>query len=448
MSAIARLTALLLPWLPLLAQAPAGLAEVDGIVARSLQKPSAVGLSVGIARKGEVLLAKGYGRACAEFDVPADADTMFRIGSITKQFTAALIVRQIEAGKLRLDSTLAELVPEFATGERTVTLAQLLDHTSGIPSYTDIGKTWEEKQPLELTDEQLLDLVRTLPADFAPGQGWHYNNTGYYLLGMIVGRTAGKPYAAAIADLAKELGLQRTRYDSNRELIRNRAQGYTFDQELRNDDLLGMSQPGGAGGLVSTGGDLVRWSMALAAGKVVTADGFRRMTTATRLPSGRDTHYGFGLVMDRFGEHPRVQHGGGIHGFNSFLLWLPDQDLHVAVISNSERLSSMRIAEEITWALLGERPPEAKDLPVPAELPAQLVGKYSLADLGIVATVATRDGKLTLQVEGQDVVELLFQGERRFVAAFDHGVRVEFAADGKSFELYQGGGIFFAARQP
>ncbi|MBK8095896.1 MAG: beta-lactamase family protein [Planctomycetes bacterium] len=433
---------------PLVAQTPELASQVEAIAARHLQKPGAVGLSIGIARKGEVLLSQGYGLADAEFEVPANAETMFRIGSVTKQITAALILRQVEAGKLKLDDTLSTLLPEFTTGDRTITLTQLLDHTSGIKSYTDIGKAWEEKQPLELTDEQLLDLVRDLPADFAPGQGWHYNNTGYYLLGMIVAKTASKPYAEAVAELAAELGLQRTRYDSNGELIKNRAQGYAFTKAgLRNDDPLGMSQPGAAGALLSTGGDLVRWSMALSGGKVVRPETFARMTTSTKLPSGRDTHYGFGLIMDRFGDHPRVQHGGGIHGFNSFLVWLPDADLHVAVISNGERLSSLRVAEEILWRALGETPPVAQDQPTTADLRQRTAGKFRLQDLDLNATIGERDAAVTLQIEGQDAVRLLWQGERTFVADFDHAVRIVFGADFGSFELHQSGGIFYAARQ-
>ena len=169
-----------------LAEKPASFAKAVGeVVARYMKAPNAVGLSVGVWWKGE-LLGKGYGLAEAEFEVPARADTMFRIGSVTKQITAAMVMRLIEQGKVKLDTASTVHEPEFRTGAHTVTIKQLLNHTSGIPSYTDIGEDWRKVWPIELTHEQLLGLVQDRSFDFDPGQGWHYNNTGYYMLGMLL----------------------------------------------------------------------------------------------------------------------------------------------------------------------------------------------------------------------------------------------------------------------
>ena len=207
-----------------------------------------------------------------------------------------------------------------------MTIQQLLQHTSGIKSYTDLGEAWKKVWPLELTHAELLALVEDEPFDFEPGSDWHYSNTGYYLLGMVIEKVAGRSYAEQLqAELCAPLGLARTRYDSNRELIDNRAQGYALDgEELVNDQMIGMAQPGAAGGILSTAGDLVRWQMALSSGKFVRPESFARMCTPTVLPNGHDTRYGFGLKMDEWAGKPRVQHGGGIFGFNSMLFWLPD----------------------------------------------------------------------------------------------------------------------------
>ena len=331
---------------------PALAAKIDALAAEHLAKPGGVGLSVAVAQRGKLLLAKGYGKADAEFDVPANEQTMFRIGSVTKQFTAALVMRLVEQNKLSLDDELAKYVPDFPLQERKVTIEHLLRHTSGIKSYTDVGEAWEKVWPLELTHEELLALVKDAPFDFEPGSDWRYNNTGYYLLGMVIEKVAGKSYAEQLqAELCGPLGLARTRYDSNRELIRNRAQGYTLDEgQLVNDQMIGMAQPGAAGGILSTAGDLVRWQMALSSGKVVQPESFAKMSTPTVLPGGRDTHYGFGLLLDEWNGRPRVQHGGGIFGFNSMLFWLPVEDLHVAVISNGEPLSSAKLADAIAYA--------------------------------------------------------------------------------------------------
>ena len=195
-----------------------------------------------------MLLAKGYGLAEAEFEVPADAQTMFRIGSITKQFTAALILRAVERGQLSLEDGLERFVPTFPLQGKKVTIRQLLQHTSGIPSYTDLGEEWVKKQPLELSHDELLALVAGKPFDFEPGSDWHYNNTGYYLLGMVLEKVHGKSFAQVVIDeLSVPLGLSRTRYDSSAELIKNRAQGYDFVDGVRHNDApLGMSQPGAA----------------------------------------------------------------------------------------------------------------------------------------------------------------------------------------------------------
>ncbi|MEQ1630906.1 MAG: serine hydrolase domain-containing protein [Planctomycetota bacterium] len=422
--------------------------KVDAAVAPHMQKPLAVGLSVGVAMGSETV-AKGYGLADVEFDVPVNGATAFRIGSITKQFTAVLVMKLVEKGLVGLEDPLQKHVPEFATEGKQVTVRQLLDHTSGIKSYTDLGPKWEEKQPLELTHEQLLALVADEPFDFEPGSDWRYNNTGYYLLGVLLEKVTGKSYASLVADeIATPLSMTRTRYDSNLDLIKNRAQGYQFDGEtIQNDAPLGMSQPFAAGALLSTGGDLVRWAQALTGGKVLLPASYERMTTTTVLPNGRDTHYAFGIGRDEFGGKLRLQHGGGINGFNSFLLSLPEVDFHVAVISNSERLSSRRVAEDLAYSVLGLERPKAEDKPTSKELRARLTGAFAIADLSLELEVFEKDDKLMVQAVGQSAFAILWQGEGEFRAAFDPSVKLVFRRDGSSFDLHQSGGVFEAKRK-
>ncbi len=329
--------------------------RVDALAEEYLTRPGAAGLSIGLARSGSIMVAKGYGLADLEFDVPADSQTMFRIGSVTKQFTAAAIMQLIERGKLSLDDNLHQHLPDYPTQGHTVTIRNLLNHTSGIKSYTDLADEWKSIQPLERTHDELLALVRDKAFDFVPGEKWHYNNTAYYMLGMIIEKVSGGSYAEFMSkEVFVPLQLHRTCYDSNSDLIKNRAQGYALvNGQVVNDRPLGMSQPGAAGALLSTGEDLVTWSMALTSAQVVTPESFKLMITPTVLPDGQDAHYGFGLAIDEFEGHRRVQHGGGIFGFNSMLLWLPDDDLHIAVISNGEAVPSARIADRIAHAALG-----------------------------------------------------------------------------------------------
>jgi len=425
--------------------APAQQAElaskVDALAAERLAKPGGVGLSIAVGQREKLLLEKGYGLADAELDVPADAETMFRIGSVTKQFTAALVMRLVEQEKLGLDDELAKYVPEFPLQGRQVTIRQLLQHTSGIKSYTDVGEAWVKLWPLELTHAELLALVEDAPFDFEPGADWRYNNTGYYLLGMVIEKISGRSYAECLqAELCVPLGLARTRYDSNRDLIRNRAQGYALEGDrLVNDQMIGMAQPGAAGGLLSTAGDLVRWQMALGSGKVVRPESFTQMCTSAVLPNGHDTCYGFGLRLIEWAGMRRVEHGGGIFGFNSMLLWLPEQDLHVAVISNGESLDSAELADAIACAILGIEPTVVKDEPIPSELVSLLVGDYAFAGIGLEARIFEEEGRLMVQGSGQDPFRVLWQGGLEFRADFDHDVRLLFAADGRSLVLHQGG---------
>lgn len=430
-------------------RAPADLeAKVDAIAREYLAKPGGVGLSIAVAEKGKVLLAKGYGIADAEFDVLAGSATLFRIGSVTKQFTAALILRFVEQGKLTLDDPLSKFVPSFPLQGRTVTIRQLLNHTSGIKSYTDIGEPWHKVWPLELSHDELLALVKDAPFDFEPGTDFRYSNTGYYLLGMVIEKVAGKSYGEALqTEICVPLGLTRTRYDSNSELIKDRAQGYTLEKgELVNDQPIGMSQPGAAGAILSTGEDLVRWQMALTSGRVVKPESFAQMTKSTVLPNGRDTKYGFGLASDEFVGHARVAHGGGIFGFNSMLLWIRDADVHVAVVSNGEPVSSSKIAEAITYAALGIEKAAPKDEPISPERIRELAGEYEIAELGLGARVFDERGQLMVQATGQGAFRILWQGGDEFRASFDDSVKIVFAADRQSFELYQGGGKFTAKR--
>ena len=434
---------------PAAALDPALAAKIDALAAERLSAPGAAGLSVAVAQRGKLLHAKGYGSADLELDAPANEATMFRIGSVTKQFTAAIVMRLVERKELALDDELSKYVPEFPLQGRRVTIRQLLTHTSGIKSYTELTDAWRKVWPLELTHAELLALVEGKPFDFEPGADFRYSNTGYYLLGMVIEKVTGASYAEALEkELCGPLGLVRTRYDSNRDLIKNRAQGYAFDEgRLVNDQPLGMAQPGAAGGIVSTAGDLVRWQMALTSGKVVSPESFRRMRTSTALPNGHDPCYGFGLRVGEWNQKPRIEHGGGIFGFNSILLWLPDEDFHVAVISNGEELRSEELADAITYALLGLERPAVKDDPIPADLLARASGDYSFAGIGLEAKVFEREGKLCLQASGQDSFRLLWQGGQEFRAEFDPDVRVVFAADWKSVVIHQNGGKALGVRK-
>lgn len=328
-------------------------ALADGIVA---------GLSVAVEQDGELQLAKGYGMADLEQDVAADRSTVYRIGSITKQFTAAAIMQLVEAGQISLDAPIQAYV-DFPTGDHEVTVEHLLHHTSGIKSYTSLGEEWARTIPLPMSHEDFLSLIVDKPFDFSPGDEWRYNNSGYYLLGMIVENVSGSSYAAYVEQtLVASLGLKRTTYCDEKRLIPGRAEGYELeDGELVNDDPISMTQPFAAGSLCSTVLDLLRWQAALESGEVVSSDSYTRMTTVATLNDGEATRYGYGLGVGDLDGHLRVSHGGGINGFATHLASYPDDDLRVVVLTNTPGPTATQLSEQIARYALGLPPPAAED---------------------------------------------------------------------------------------
>ena len=161
-------------------------AQIDALVQRHMQLPGAVGLSVAVARGDELVYSKAFGLADLEYPVPADEQTMFRIASVTKQFTAAAILKLSERGKLALDDPLAKYLPQFPSHGQELTLRHLLTHTSGVPNVTDLGKTWSDQAARELSHDEMLALWKDLPLEFPSGQRWRYVNSGYFMLGMVI----------------------------------------------------------------------------------------------------------------------------------------------------------------------------------------------------------------------------------------------------------------------
>ncbi len=343
--------------------------RVQAVIDEITKHPEFVGLSVAVARGDHLIVDRGYGIADLEWNAPADASTSFRIGSLTKQFTAAAVLKLAEQGKLALDDPLSSYVPEFDTGGRTVTIRQLLNHTSGVPEYTVQPGFFAKLSPLDLSDAELLQLVSGKPFDFEPGTGWRYSNTNYYLLGMVVAKASGRPYAAFMQDeFFAPLGLTHTRYGSETAIIPRRAQGYSFDPDTAshsNDAAISMNVPGGGGALVSSAGDLVRWQIALTNGRAIRPASFEQMIGSPVKTGRGDALYGFGLTIDRLDGQRVIEHNGGINGFNSVLSWLPDSGLRIAVISNSQALPSAVVERRIIAALTSDEPPAPRTTPQP-----------------------------------------------------------------------------------
>jgi len=365
----------------------------------------------------------------------------------------------VEAGTISLDDDITKYLPNAPTHGRKILVRHLLNHTSGIPSYTDVGPSFGRVARLDLAHDSLVATIAHDSLMFEPGSHFYYNNTGYFLLGMLIEKVTGKPYGAYLNEkLFAPLGLTSTTYCSSRPIIKHRAQGYDAVRgQLLNTDFLSMDLPYAAGSLCSTVGDLARWTAALASGRVVSAASYRQMTTPVQLPSGRSMDYGFGLFRDTLGGHRMIQHGGGINGFISQLAYLPDDTLIVAVLANTSPAPSGELANNIARLVLGMplsgAPPAPKDLPTTAELRAKLVGTYALTQpdgSSRTIRILEQDGALQLQTEGQPIARLMYQGDVTFASTSLPGARLRFDVRGSQatgFQLDRGGRPLEAVRR-
>lgn len=417
-------------------------ARIDSLAESTLAEGRVAAVGIGVKRGDDLILARGWGLADIENRVPAAAETVYRIGSVTKQFTAAAVMQLVEQGRIGLDDPMTEHLPDYPTQGHEVTIRHLLTHTSGIKSYTSLEE-WRPTMRLDLTHEELLAYFQDEPFDFAPGERFLYNNSGFYLLGMIVEEVSGMSYPDYVeAHLFEPLGLSGSSYCHERPIIPGRAEGYQLvDGELMNDEPLSMNQPGAAGALCSTVPDLLEWSAALREGRVVTLESYEQMTASGTLTDGSETGYGFGLMLGDLEGHERIAHGGGINGFNTILSHYPESDLDVVVLSNTNGAHPGRIEETIAKWALGIEVPVIRDERLSAEELEAYVGVYELRP-GFELTISVRDGQLMSRATGQSEVRLRAQGDHVFVPTFDDNVRVVFSVDGdraESLVLFQGG---------
>jgi D-alanyl-D-alanine carboxypeptidase len=290
-----------------------------------------------VVRDGEVVYRDARGMAHLELGVPLSPDHVFRLGSITKQFTAAAIMLLAEQGKLSTDDEITKFLPEHPIHGHEITVEHLLTHTSGIFSYTSIpGYMLGSEIRADLSTEELIEVFSDLEMDFKPGEDWSYSNSGYVLLGAIIERVSGKPYPEfAQEHLFGPLEMHNSHYGGP-QLISGRVQGYAGTAgNYVNAPFISMTQPHAAGSLLSNVDDLARWNAALHGGELLSSESVDRMTGKHTETGSGGAYYGYGLGVSTFLDEPIVLHGGGIHGFATFSLWLPETKVFVAVLSNS-----------------------------------------------------------------------------------------------------------------
>ncbi len=396
--------------------------SIDSIVTAEMTARKWPSVSVFLVRGRDTVLAKAYGKADLELDVPANIDGVYWIGSVTKQFVASMVLRLVERGKVNLDDPIGKYVPELPEWWRPIPLKELAWHTSGIPNYTAQRRAGVALVRPYYTADSALALARDIPADFPAGTQMQYDNTGYVLLGRVIELVTGKALGVVLREeFFVPLGLTHTSYCDLNTVVPQRASGYSrVGTEVRRAVLWWPDMAHGAGGICGSTGDLVAWSRALHSGKVLAPSSYATITAPGHLRDGTELRYGMGLLRTEVAGRRAFQHTGGIAGFTTWLAYLPDDSVHIAMtvnlIAGSERpsLAGVKIVERV----LGARPAPAS-VALPAATRAAIVGSYGTAARPL--TVKEENGTLTLTATGSAALALGYQGAsggfERFLAS-------------------------------
>lgn len=378
------------------------------------------GAAVIVTDDGKTIYARGRGLADIQAGTPISPDTVFRIGSITKQFSAAVILQLVEEGKLSLDDPVSKFVPSLPQPGAGATVRQLLNHTVGVQSYTGIpGWMADEKNTgRPYTTEQMIALFKDLPSPSKPGEEYSYNNSGYVLVGAVIEAVTGKPWHQAVEErTAKPLGLTTIRYGVGEADMPNMAKGYTDGENgPKPARKIHMSVPHAAGALIGSVEDLARWAQALHHGKVVGKATYAQMIAPTPMPNDEPLPYGLGIGQERVRDRIGIGHGGGIFGFSTDSIYLPEEDIFVAVFANSDdpATSPGVVMQRLAALAVGDPYPELQKADVPIASIEPLFGVYRIVGGKDERSFYARDGKLYTLRSGASESEVFPAGKDRF----------------------------------
>ncbi|MBI5352337.1 MAG: serine hydrolase [Chloroflexi bacterium] len=349
---------------------------IDTLIQESY-KPAQPGVAVIVVKDGKTVFRKGHGMANLELDVPIEPDMVFRIGSVTKQFTAVAILMLAEQGKLSFDDSISKFLPDYPTHDYLITVKHLLTHTSGIKSYTSMPE-WIPLWRKDFTVQELVDFFKHQPMLSAPGKRWAYNNSGYILLGAIIEKVTGQTYGQFVQkNIFEPLEMKQSYYDDPLQVIPRRVAGYDKSPNgFTNAAYISMTQPYAAGALASTVDDLALWDTALYTEKLLKPESLKQAHISYHLLDGSPTAYGFGWMISEYAGHRVIEHSGGIQGFRSHTMRLPDNRVFVAVLSNNGGVSPQKLAFKIAASVIGQPYQEPTLIVLPSNILARYEGVY------------------------------------------------------------------------
>ena len=395
--------------------------------------------SVLVAQKGKIIYQKGLGYRNAEQKIPNDVNSIFQIGSITKQITAAVIMALQQEGKLSVKDKLSKYFSGFTNGDK-ITIENLLTHTSGIHNYTEDSVLMKSDVTKHYSQEQMLKLFAGYSPDFEPGAKWHYSNSGYSILGYIIEKAEKKPYEKVVRErIFQPLSMTNSGFDFTNLSNSNKTKGYfSLNPNPKPAPIVDSTIAYSAGAVYTTVGDLYKWDRAIYTNKILKPDHWKSVFTPYK------NMYGYGWRIDTLYGKQFTAHSGGIHGYSSYIIRFPQDEAVVIIFDNSSSTSLNAISKNIAAILFNQAyqvPVAKKEVSVDSTNLKQYVGEYELAP-GFTITISLDAGGLKGQATGQPAFDLYAEKENVFFLKVVEA-KIEFVkdADGKVTEmiLYQNG---------
>ena len=403
-------------------------------------KPNEPGATALIYKNGEVIYRKAFGNANLELGIAMIPENVFEIGSITKQFTAISILMLMEQGTLNLDDEITKFIPDYPTNGKTITVHHLLNHTSGIKSYTSM-ESFMKNARTDMSPTELIDVFKNESMDFDPGEKFLYNNSGYILLGYIIEVVSGQTYADFIEkNIFEKLGMSNSYYGSMKKIIPNRASGYQDNDGFVNADYLSLTLPYAAGSIMSNVDDLLIWQKSLNTHQLISKESYEKAIHGSTLNNGEHIGYGYGLGEVDIQGSVGISHGGGIFGYTTQGIYLPKEDVFVSVLTNCDCNSPGGVANKIAALVIRKPYPDIKDAITLSESELQKwVGAYQFED-GAVRFITVKDQKIYSQREGSTVFEIYPMSADQFIFE-DGNITYNFSEkDGKKQASFENGG--------
>lgn len=322
-------------------------ARIDSLIQTEFNEKYGPGGAFLIANKGKVIYQKAFGKANLELDVNLTPESVFQIGSMTKQFTAIAVLMLEEQGKLNVNEPISKYIPDYPLGEK-ITIHHLLTHTSGIKDFTKM-KSLREIAQKEMSPKMMVDFFKNEPVDFAPGEKFDYNNSGYVVLGYIIELVSGETYEDFVKKyIFEKVGMSQSYYASDRQVISKRAYGYHKKEHgFVNKTIISFSVPFSSGSLMSSLGDMLKWQNALNKNLLLSAENTKKAFSKYKLNSGEKFTYGYGWHIKDLNGTPSREHGGSVFGFKSMGVYIPNEDIYVIGFSNCDCHSPTQITRDI-----------------------------------------------------------------------------------------------------